>query len=76
MDEAIRNLCLALKDEADTVIGSTDKLASLGDGAEKAAQTLETIRLDGVAHIQSLTLAITALMMPSEPADSGGSDEQ
>lgn len=40
MDEAIRNLCLALKDEADSVIGSTDKLASLGDGAEKAAQTL------------------------------------
>lgn len=74
MDEAIRNLCLALKDEADSVIGSTDKLASLGDGAEKAAQTLEMIRLDGVAHIQSLTLAITELMS-SEPADSGDSDE-
>lgn len=74
MDEAIRNLCLALKDEADSVIGSTDKLASLGDGTEKAAQTLEMIRLDGVAHIQSLTLAITELMS-SEPVDSGGSDE-
>lgn len=74
MDEAIRNLCLALKDEADSVIGSTDKLASLEDGTEKAAQTLEMIRLDGVAHIQSLTLAITELMS-SESADSGGSDE-
>ena len=36
MDEAIRNLCLALKGEADTVIGCTDKLASLPDGSNKA----------------------------------------
>ena len=32
------------------------------------------IRLDGVAHIQSLTLAITELMSDGS-ADSGGSDE-
>ena len=57
MDEAIRNLCLALKGEADTVIGCIDRLASLPDGSNKAAQTLDMIRLDGVAHIQSLTLA-------------------
>lgn len=45
MDEAIRNLCLALKGEADTVIGCTDRLASLPDGSNKAAQTLDMIRL-------------------------------
>ena len=74
MDEAIRNLCLALKGEADTVIGCTEKLASLPDGSNKAAQTLDMIRLDGVAHIQSLTLAITELMSDGS-ADSGSSDE-
>ena len=48
MDEAIRNLCLALKGEADTVIGCTEKLASLPDGSNKAAQTLD-IMSDGSA---------------------------
>lgn len=74
MDEAIRNLCLTLKDEADAVIGCTDKIASLLDGSNKASQTLEMIRLDGVAHIQSLTLAITELMSGGSADDGGDPD--
>lgn len=75
MDETIKNLCTALKEEAEAVISYTDKISEVSqtEGMESAAQMLEMIRLDKVEHIQNLTLEITKLM--SGTADSGQPDE-
>ena len=75
MDETIKNLCTALKEEAEAVISYTDKISAVSqtEGMESVAQMLEMIRLDKVEHIQNLTLEITKLM--SGTADSGQPDE-
>lgn len=75
MDETIKNLCTALKEEAEEVISYTDKISAVSqtEGMESAAQMFEMIRLDKVEHIQNLTLEITKLM--SGTADSGQTDE-
>lgn len=64
MDEVIKNICQALKEEADAVISYTDKIYStnLTEEAADTSQVLEKIRLDEVEHIQNLTLELTKLM--------------
>lgn len=64
MDEAIKNICQALKEEADAVISYTDKISSTSEieGMDATAMQFAKIRLDEVEHIQNLTLELTKLM--------------
>lgn len=79
MDEAIKNICNALKQEADAVISNTDRIYSTltEDDTDDAAQVFSMIRLDGVEHIQNLTLALTKQIMSptSTAADKSGDGE-
>lgn len=64
MDEVIKNICIALKEEAEAVISYTDKMiasTNMEDGSE-FAQVMKEIRLDEVKHIQTLTLELTKWM--------------
>lgn len=76
MDEAIKNLCIALKEEAEAVISYTDKISSAtqAEGMEGIAQRFEMIRIDEVEHIQNLTIELTRLMSDAA-ADGGNSYE-
>lgn len=76
MDETIKNICAALKEEAEAVIGYTDKIIATtqSEGMESATQRFEMIRLDEVEHIQNLTLELTKLMSETV-ADGGEGDE-
>lgn len=64
MDEVIKNICQALKEEAEAVISYTDKISSTSavEGMDETVQTLALTRLDEVEHIQNLTLELTKLM--------------
>lgn len=75
MDELIKNICVALKEEAEAVISYTDKITSAtqAGNAGSVSQVFEMIRLDEVEHIQNLTLELTKLM---SYATEGESDEQ
>lgn len=79
MNEAIKNICQCLKEEAEAVISYTDKLTAIEstEGAEATAQTLALIRLDEVEHIQNLTLELTKLMSEdiAEAASNEGGEE-
>ena len=73
MDEVIKNICQALKEEADAVISYTDKISSTNqtEGTEETAQRLDMIRLDEVEHIQNLTLELTKLMSTATEGGEG-----
>lgn len=78
MDEAIKNICQALKEEADAVISYTDKISSTSktEGMEPVAMQFASIRLDEVEHIQNLAIELTRLMMTdTEPAAEPGGEE-
>ena len=80
MDEVIKNICTALKEEAEAVISYTDKISASAstEGGSGSTQVMENIRLDEVEHIQNLTLELTKLMTSStEPAieNNGTGDE-
>lgn len=78
MDEAIKNICQALKEEADAVISYTDKISATSEheGMEDTAMQFAKIRLDEVEHIQNLTLELTRLMASGAvPADGPGGEE-
>lgn len=78
MDEAIKNICQALKEEADAVISYTDKISSTSkaEGMESVAMQFASIRLDEVEHIQNLAIELTRLMMTDpEPAVEPGGEE-
>lgn len=64
MDETIKNLCQALKEEADAVISYTDKIAVARniEGADGSLQVMEAIMLDEVEHIQNICLELTRLV--------------
>lgn len=64
MDEAIKNICQALKEEAESVSSYTDRISAAEQAGkmEETAQTLAMIRLDEVAHIQSLCIELTKLV--------------
>lgn len=64
MNEVIKNICQALKEEAEAVISYTDKICSTSqtEGMGATVQTMALIRLDEVEHIQNLTLELTKLM--------------
>lgn len=53
MDEVIKNICQALKEEADAVISYTDKISTISEheGMEDTAMQFAKIRLDEVEHI-------------------------
>ncbi len=75
MDEAIKNICQALKEEAEAVIRGTDRISAISrtegadasqeDSLDAAVQTLALIRLDAVEHIQSLCIGLTKLVSGS-----------
>ena len=78
MDEAIKNICQALKAEADAVISYTDKVSCTSEieGMEAVTMQFAKIRLDEVEHIQNLTLELTRLMASGAvPADEPGGEE-
>lgn len=78
MDEVIKNICQALKEEAEAVISYTDKISSTSEaeGMEAVAMQFAKIRLDEVEHIQNLTLELTRLMASGAvPADEPGGEE-
>lgn len=64
MDEVIKNICNALKEEAESVISYTDRISATSavEGADATVQTLALIRLDEVEHIQNLTIELTKMM--------------
>ncbi|GFI29866.1 hypothetical protein V1224_07700 [Lachnospiraceae bacterium JLR.KK008] len=64
MDEVIKNICNALKEEAEAVISYTDKISSTSavEGMDATVQALALIRLDEVEHIQNLTIELTKMM--------------
>lgn len=76
MDEAIKNICIALKEEAEAVISYTDKIIATSqiENAGSAAQRFEMIRLDEVEHIQHLTLELTKMLSAS--TEEGGSTDE
>lgn len=79
MDEVIKNICQALKEEADAVISYTDKIAAISkaEGMGETVQTLAMTRLDEVEHIQNLTIELTRLMSDrSSSGEEGTEDEQ
>lgn len=64
MNESIKTVCQALKEQADAVISLTDKInqiLQLNDNKD-SAKTLEIIRLDEIEHIQNLTLEVTKII--------------
>ena len=78
MDVVIKNICQALKEEAEAIISYTDKIRCTSEvnGAEAVVMQLAKIRLDEVEHIQNLTLELTRLMMAdTEPAAESGGEE-
>lgn len=80
MDEAIKNICQALKEEADAVISYTDKISSTSEaeGMEPVTMQFASIRLDEVEHIQNLAIELTRLMMtdPEPAAEPGGEEDE
>lgn len=76
MNEVIKNICQALKEEADAVISYTEKMESTleADGAQSTAQRFEVIRMDEVEHIQNLCLELTKLVAAT--AESGEADNR
>lgn len=64
MDEAIKIICQALKEEAEAVISNTEKIGylELHETTGTTISTLAICRLDAVEHIQSLTIELTKLM--------------
>ena len=64
MDEAIKIICHALKEEAEAVISNTEKIEHLlnVETTGTTISTLEISRLNAVEHIQSLTIELTKLM--------------
>lgn len=80
MDEVIKNICQALKEEADAVISYTDKIArtSAVEGMDATAMQFGQIRLDEVEHIQNLTLELTKLMASgaASAAQMGGEESE
>ena len=78
MDETLKNICQALKEEADAVISYTDKISSTSkaEGMESVAMQFASIRLDEVEHVQNLAIELTRLMMAdTEPAAEPGGEE-
>lgn len=81
MDEAIKNICQALKEEAEAIIRDTDSIsavsktegadASQADSRAAAVQTLALIRLDEVEHIQRLCIELTMLVSGSGKGGAG-----
>lgn len=67
MDEVIKNICQALKEEAEAVISYTDKImaATSTEGTADIMQVFEAIRLDEMEHIQNLCLELTRLVADS-----------
>ncbi len=64
MDEVIKNICNALKEEAEAVISYTDKISSTAtiEGIGATVQVFDLIRLNRVEHIQNLTIELTKMM--------------
>ena len=64
MDEVIKNICNALKEEAEAVISYTDQISSTSavEGMDATVLALALIRLDEVEHIQNLTIELTKMM--------------
>lgn len=64
MDTAIKNICEALKEEADAVIKSTDSINEIVNTGKHGsiAAMFALNRLDRISYIQQLTLELTNLM--------------
>lgn len=78
MDEVIKNICQALKEEAEAVISYTDKISCTSEieGMEAVSMQFAKIRLDEVEHIQNLAIELTRLMVTdAEPAAESGGEE-
>ena len=77
-NEVIKNICVALKEEADAVISYTEKIDEAPDS--QAASVFDTIRLDEMEHIQNLTLELTKMLAEvdereAETAGNGDSNQ-
>ena len=64
MNEAIRDICVALGEEADAVISYSDKIAALvnNEATKDTAEKLSEIMFDEIEHIQKLTLELTRIV--------------
>lgn len=77
MNEAIKDVCTALKEEAEAVISYTDKIAAspVNEATSGTKQTFEEIRLDEVEHIQKLCLELTKIITSSFDDSEKGNEE-
>ena len=74
MGEAIKEICVALKEEAEAVISYNDKIAALAnnEATKDTAETLLDIMLDEVEHIQKLTLELTKIATSDHSGEEAG----
>ena len=69
MDAVIKNICQALKEEAEAVIKCTDTIKEVSASGEhgSVAAVFALNRLDRVGHIQNLTPELTNLLSGVQP---------
>ena len=85
MDEAIKNLCQSLIEEAQSVIANTDRIVEAHRNSmtmhnpEEILRAYGINRLDSIEHIQNLTIALTNAVtdvVGNSETKEGGSNEQ
>ena len=68
-NQTIKNMCIALKEEADAIISYSEKMDAV-PGSE-IGNLFNKIRLDEMEHVQDLCLALTKMLAEetSEPEE-------
>lgn len=81
MDEAIKNLCQSLIEEAQSVIANTDRIVEAHKNSTSMQNPQEILRayginrLDSIEHIQNLTIALTNAVTDVAETKEGDSNE-
>ena len=82
MDEVIKTLCQSIIEEAKSVIANTDRAVKAFEDVQTGDCSIETYRafginrLDGIEHIQNLTIALTKTVTDAQDkADITGGDD-
>ena len=69
----IESICNQIQTEARSIIKTSQEIENLlKSGEGKSADLLDEIRIDGVAHLQKLTLALTRCFYEGEAENSEG----
>ena len=69
----IESICNQIQTEARSIIKTSQEIENLlKSGEGKSADLLDEIRIDGVAHLQKLTLALTRCFYEGEAVNAEG----